>query len=61
MNEYQEVIKGLENHLILSGLTFNAEHPSDPVVLRPMKVEILLSTVLEFLRGAGYVNTTKIS
>jgi hypothetical protein len=61
MTEYQEVIKGLENHLILSGLTFNAEHPSDPVVLRPMKVEILLSTVLEFLRGAGYVNTTKIS
>lgn len=61
MTEYQEVIKGLENHLILSGLTFNAEHPSDPVVLRPMKVEILLSTVMEFLRGAGYVNTTKIS
>lgn len=61
MNEYQQLLKGLENHLILSGLTFNAEQASDPVILRPMKVEVLLSTVMEFLRGAGYANTTKIS
>jgi hypothetical protein len=57
----KELLEGVTKHLILSGLTFNAENPADPIVIRPMKVEILVATVMEYLTGAGYANTTKIS
>ncbi len=61
MQEYQELIKGLRKHLILSGLTFNAEVPTEPVITRPVRVEILVASVMEYLNATGYSNTTKIS
>jgi hypothetical protein len=61
MTEYQEILEGLSKHLILSGLTFNAEIPTDPIITRPVRVEILVATVMEYLNGAGYANTTKVS
>ena len=57
----KELLEGVTKHLIMSGLTFNAENPADPVVIRPMKVEILVATVMEYLLGEGYANTTKTS
>lgn len=41
--------KGLAKHLILKGLTFNAENPDDPVVLRPVKINELVSAVVEYI------------
>jgi len=41
--------KGLAKHLILKGLTFNAENPADPVVLRPVKVDELIDAVVEYI------------
>ena len=61
MQEYQELLKGLEKHLILSGLTFNAEIPTDPIITRPVRVEILVASVMEYLNATGYSNATKIS
>lgn len=61
MNEYTELIEGLKKHLILSGLTFNAELPTDPIVIRPMRVDVLVASVMEYLNAAGYANTTKVS
>lgn len=61
MNEYKELLAGIERHLILSGLTFNAELPTDPVVIRPVRVDVLVASVMEFLNATGYANTTKVS
>jgi hypothetical protein len=61
MNEYAELLEGLKKHLILSGLTFNAEIATDPIVTRPVRVEVLVATVMEYLNGTGYANTTKVS
>jgi hypothetical protein len=57
----KEMIDGLTRHLIVSGLTFNAENKQDPIVIRPMKVDVLVATVLEYLIGAGYAEPTKVS
>jgi hypothetical protein len=61
MNEYAELLDGLRNHLIISGLTFNAEIPTDPIITRPVRVEMLVASVMEYLNATGYANTTKIS
>ena len=61
MQEYQELLQGLQKHLILSGLTFNAEIPTDPIITRPVRVEVLVATVMEYLNATGYANTTRIS
>lgn len=61
MNEYKELLAGIERHLVLSGLTFNAELPTDPVVIRPVRVDVLVASVMEFLNATGYANTTKVS
>jgi hypothetical protein len=61
MQEYQELLQGLQKHLILSGLTFNAEIPADPIITRPVRVEMLVASVMEYLNATGYSNTTKIS
>lgn len=57
----KEMIDGVTRHLIVSGLTFNAENASDPIITRPMKVDVLVATVLEYLIGAGYAEPTKVS
>lgn len=61
MNEYAELLDGLRKHLIISGLTFNAEIPTDPVITRPVRVEILVASIMEYLNATGYANTTKVS
>ena len=61
MNEYAELLSGLRKHLILSGLTYNAEVPTEPVITKPVSVEILVASVMEYLNATGYANTTKIS
>lgn len=61
MNEYAELLAGLQKHLIISGLTFNAEIPTDPIITRPVRVEVLVATVMEYLNATGYANTTKVS
>ena len=61
MNEYTELLDGLRKHLITSGLTFNAEIPTEPVITRPVRVEILVAAVMEYLNETGYANTTKVS
>jgi len=61
MNEYAQLLDGLQKHLILSGLTFNAEIPTDPIITRPVRVEVLVATVMEYLNATGYANTTKVS
>ncbi len=61
MNEYTQMLDGLRKHLITSGLTFNAEIPTDPIITRPVRVEVLVATVMEYLNATGYANTTRIS
>lgn len=61
MNEYTELIDGLEKHLIVNGFTFNAEVPTEPVITRPVRVEMLVASIMEYLNATGYANTTKIS
>ena len=61
MNEYAQLLDGLQKHLILSGLTFNAESPTDPIVIRPMRVDVLVASIMEYLNATGYANTTKVS
>jgi len=61
MQEYQELLQGLQKHLILSGLTFNAEIATEPIITRPVRVDILVASVMEYLNATGYSNTTKIS
>jgi hypothetical protein len=61
MNEYTELIDGLTKHLVMSGLTFNAEIPTDPIITRPVRVEIMVASIMEYLNATGYANTTKIS
>lgn len=61
MNEYAQLLDGLQKHLILSGLTFNAELPTDPIVIRPMRVDVLVASIMEYLNATGYANTTKVS
>ncbi len=61
MNEYAQLLDGLRKQLITSGLTFNAEIPTDPIITRPVRVEVLVATVMEYLNATGYANTTRIS
>lgn len=61
LDEYKELIKGLRKHLILSGFTYNAEVPTEPVITRPVRVEVLVASVMEYLNATGYANTTKVS
>lgn len=55
----KELMDGLTMHLIKSGLTYNAE--VDPVVVRPVDVQVLLPSIMEYLIGAGYAEATKVS
>ena len=39
----------LTHYLITHGLTFNAEVPTDPVITRPVRIEVLVNTIMECL------------
>jgi hypothetical protein len=56
---YQALVMELKQHLVDQGLTFNAEDALDPVVIRPMKADLLLTNLLDYMIGAGYASTTK--
>ena len=47
-------------HLIDSGFTFSTEN-GDPVTIRPMKAEVLLDSLLDYMIGAGYATTTRLT
>lgn len=47
----QFIERGLAKHLILKGLTFNAENTNDPVVIRPIKIDELVDAVVEYIEG----------
>jgi len=47
-------------HLIDSGFTFSTEN-GDPVVIRPMRVDVLLNNLLDYMIGAGYASTNKLT
>lgn len=51
----EQLINQLITHLELQGLTFSTEN-GDPVVMRPIKAKVLLTEIINYLEGAGYVN-----
>lgn len=53
-----EMINNLKLHLQTSGMTFSTEN-GDPMVTRPMKADVLISEVIDYLIGAGHVNPDK--
>jgi len=58
MGTYDNLKREIISHLIDSGFTFSTEN-GDPVVIRPMKADVLLNTLLDYMIGAGYASTTK--
>jgi hypothetical protein len=58
MGTYDNLKQEITSHLIDSGFTFSTEN-GDPVVIRPIKVDVLLNTLLDYMIGAGYAGTTK--
>lgn len=57
---YNNLKTEITSHLIDSGLTFSTEN-GDPVVIRPMKAEVLLDSLLDYMIGAGYATTTRLT
>lgn len=57
--EYKKMLLGVKIHLIKSHMTYNAE--VEPVVVRPVNVDMLVASIWEYLTGAGYASTSKIS
>lgn len=57
--EYKKMLLGVKIHLIKSSMTYNAE--VEPVVIRPVNVDVLVASIWEYLTGAGYASTSKIS
>jgi hypothetical protein len=55
---YQALVQELTSHLIDQGLTFNAEDNESPT-LRPVKAQLVLNTLLDYMIGAGYASPTK--
>ena len=54
----EQIIKGLITHLQANGMTFSTEN-GDPAVTRPMKAEVLVTEIIDYLIGAGYANDNK--
>lgn len=55
---YQALVKELTSHLVDQGMTYSVED-MEPPTLRPVKVEVLLNNLLDYLIGAGYASPTK--
>jgi hypothetical protein len=58
MKTKQQIIIELRHYLIDSGFTYSTE-AGDPPILRPMNIDVLLDTSLDYLIGAGYVAPDK--
>jgi len=52
--------KELSDYLVSIGATFNAENPDEPIVLRPARLNVIVSSIVDYLIGAGYASETKI-
>ena len=50
----------LSNYLVSIGATFNAENPDEPIVLRPARLNVIVTSVVDYLIGAGYASEAKI-
>jgi hypothetical protein len=61
MTSYQTLKDELKEHLVVSGLCLNTKEPGDAVVIRPMRAELLIDTLLDYMIGAGYASVTKIT
>lgn len=57
---YNNLKTEITSHLIDSGFTFSTEN-GDPVVIRPMRVDVLLNNLLDYMIGAGYASTNKLT
>lgn len=55
---YQALVRELTSHLVDQGMTYSVED-MEPPTLRPVKVEVLLNNLLDYLIGAGYASPTK--
>jgi hypothetical protein len=55
---YQALVQELTAHLVDQGLTYSTEDMQPPT-LRPVKAQLVLDTILDYLIGAGYASTTK--
>ena len=58
MTEYLALKQELAYHLVQSGLTYSIEDNETPTI-RPVKVNLLLDTLLDYMIGAGYASSTK--
>lgn len=56
---YQNLLTELKAHLVDQGMTFNNEDASDPLVIRPMRADVLLVNLLDYMIGAGYASPYK--
>ena len=54
----QPLVQELTSHLIDQGMTYSTEDGNAPT-LRPVKVEVLLNNILDYMIGAGYASPTK--
>lgn len=55
MYSKDELEQELSSHLINSGMTYNAEDASKPVITRELQLTELVSSVIDYLERAGYV------
>jgi hypothetical protein len=58
MTEYLALKQELSYHLVQSGLTYSIEDEK-PLTLRPVQVNLLLDTLLDYMIGAGYASSRK--
>ena len=58
MKSNQALITELTHHLIDQHMTFSIED-NLPATLRPVKCEVLLNTLLDYMIGAGYASADK--
>jgi hypothetical protein len=58
MTEYLALKQELTYHLVQSGLTYSIEDEKPPT-LRPVQVNLLLDTLLDYMIGAGYASSRK--
>ncbi len=58
---YEAIISELTNHLVDEHFTWSVEDCKTPTLRDGIKCEVILNTVLDYMIGAGYVNSTKVS
>ena len=56
---YLALRQELKHHLIQSNMTFSSENEwaGQPTVMREVSVDVMLNNLLDYMIGAGYVQT----